>query len=465
MDRPRPDEGTRLSQLGGTTDTLVLMRRESRGKGRIVGTPIRNWIALVVAGLTISAVGAPPPDVPEQVRAAVAALSSPRLVERQTAERQLMELGPLALQHLPPPDLVESVAAREALRRVRIHLETRSATDSLKPSVVTLPGNGTATGLVEQMQQQARVRIQLSEQLPAAQAGKTFSGKPQPFWRALDSVAALAGGRWEFAPEPEVILIEPTRAGAEETPMQETWQTSPESFIVRVLGFENKKLESGRLLRFRLGLSAEPRLRPLLFTYAASDILATTAAGDRLTSWNPAARYETAAGIASREWPITAEFLLPENDQSERASVQGEIHALVATGQETIIFDDWWKGRRTWLRRGGATAALGRVRITRTSEGTENADIEVTLTYDTEAPPLESHQRWVLHQAASLRTSDGELIPFARSEVSEEQGGGMTVRYTFEGIPDSRTTALIYQPATTLLSVPVRFEITGISLP
>lgn len=41
----------------------------------------------------------------------------------------------------------------------------------------------------------------------------------------------------------------------------------------------------------------------------------------------------------------------------------------------------------------------------------------------------------------------------------------MTVRYTFEGIPDSRTTALIYQPATALLSVPVRFEITGIPLP
>ncbi len=413
----------------------------------------------------MSAVGAPPPDVPEQVRAAVVALSSPRLVERRTAERRLMELGPPALQHLPPPDLVESVAAREALRRVRIHLEMQSATDSLKPSVVTLPGNGKTTDLVEQMQQQARVRIQISEQLPAAQTEKTFSSKPQPFWRALDSVTALAGGRWEFAPEPEVIRIEPTKAGGKEIPMLESWQTSPESFIVRVLGIENRKLESGRLLRFRLGLSAEPRLRPLLFNYAASDILATTAAGDRLTSWNPAARYETAAGISSREWPITAEFLLPENDQSERVSVRGQIQALVATGRETIILDDWWKGRRTWLRRGGATAALGRVRITRTPEGTENADIEITLTYDTDAPPLESHQRWVLHQAASLRTQEGKLIPFARSEVSEEQGGGMTVRYTFEGIPDSRTTALIYQPATALLSVPVRFAINGIRLP
>ncbi|WLD11681.1 hypothetical protein [Planctellipticum variicoloris] len=426
---------------------------------------VRSWLAAMLAGLAAPALGGPTPELQEQVRVAIAGLASPRLAERQSAEQQLTDLGPPALPYLPPLDLVESVPAREALRRTRIHLEKQSAKDSLRPLLITFQGHQTVDGFTRELEQQSRVKIRLSEKLSTAPATQPFSNKPQPFWRALDSVATLAEGRWRFADEEEVLQIDPAGKDLASIPAPESWKTSPESFIVRLVEFESKKLESSQLLRFQLGIAAEPRLRPLLFTHAASDLIATTADNEQLHAWNPAARYETAAGVASREWPITTEFLLPESRRTTAISLQGEIAALVATGRETIVFDNWWNGQRSWLRRGGATAALGRVRITRTPAGTDDAEVEITLVYDTDAPPLESHQRWVLHQAASLRTDDGKLIPFARSEVSEEQGGGMTVRYTFEGIPDSRTTSLIYQPATALLSVPIRFQIAGIPLP
>lgn len=427
---------------------------------------IRTWMALLSAGLTVAALAAPPADLREKVQAAVIALSSPRFVERQTAERKLTELGPAALPHLPPPDLVESVAAREALRRVRIHLEQQSATDSLKSAAITVEGERTATELVQELERQSHVSIQISDRLTLTSARRAFGAEPQPFWRLLDSAAAMVEGHWEFDTASNSLRIEPARVETGAFPPVQSWQTSPDSFVVRAAGIESRKLETGSLLRLRLGIAAEPRLRPLLFTFAASDITATIANAEQpLKSWNPAARYELAAGVAGREWPLTADFVIADRDRQAPINLQGEIRVLVATGRESIVFEDWWKARRTWLRRGGATATLGRVRITRDAEGTESAEVDITLTYDTDAPPLESHQRWVLHQAAALRTPDGALIPFARSEVSEEQSGGMSVRYTFERIRDCRTTALIYKPATALLNVPVRFELHGIRQP
>jgi hypothetical protein len=431
-----------------------------------VGTPDRRWIAMVLSGVTIAALGAPPTELRDQVAAAIAGLSSPRLVERKKAEGRLKELGPIALPHLPPPDLVDSVAAREALRRIRIHLEQQSAEDSLKPTLVKVSGELTAAEIAKELERQARVTITFSEQLSPTRTRRPVDEPSQPFWRLLDSAAAQAGGHWDFAPVPGSIRIELAGADPSEFPTARDWRTTPESFVVRSLAIDTRPLQADRLLRVRLGIAAEPRLRPLFFEFAANSIAATTLAPDEsLTCWNPSARYEVAAGTASREWPLTVEYVIPKSNKAATVSLKGEVRALVATGRETIEFEDWWKGRRTWLRRGGATATLGRVRITRNSDETENADVEITLTYDTDAPPLESHQRWVLHQAASLRIANGQLVPFTRSEVSEEQSGGMSVRYTFERVPDCRKTTLVYEPATALLSIPVRFEIGGMQIP
>lgn len=441
-------------------------QRQEIGREVRVSALSRSWLVVAAASLTAVVLAGPSEELADKINAAIAALSSPRLAERQTAERQLTELGPEALPHLPPPDLIDSAAAREALRRVRLHLERQAAEESLKPIRIDARGELSPADLLKRLEHEAHVTIQTSEQLPGLQSLRVFAKEAQPFWRLLDAAAVKAGGHWEFSADSNSLQIQPTDLDSERFPSATAWRTSPESFVIRVLSIENRPLKSDRLLRFHLGIAAEPRLRPLLFNFAARDVAATAAPDDVVLEWwNPAARYEIAAGTAGREWPLTAEYILPRENHSNTASIKGEIHTLVATGRQSIEFNDWWKGRRTWLRRGGATATLGRVRISRAANGADSAEVDLTLTYDTEAPPLESHQRWVLHQAASLRTTDGKIIPFTRSEVSEEQSSGMSVRYTFERIPDTRQTVLIYEPATALLSVPLRFELQGLPIP
>ncbi len=399
----------------------------------------------------------------DQVEPLIRGLDAATLIERSRAERQLMELGPDVLPLLPPPELIESLSTREAIRRIRPQLERRAARESSAASSVTFHDELPLHEILEQIQLQTKNRIKLVERSNAVgQKRLRVDWDNTHFWECLEDVCQRAGLQWLIAKEiPEIRIDNDFPALPKVSSVQ---YVGP--FRVAVTTAEIRPVigeEEQRMLRVNGRLSVEPRLRPLFLTMSASSFRATTNDDHSLPTWNPGAKYEIPLGDGGRDVPFQWDFRMPDSAHVKMMSIRGQIQCQIAAATERVVFDQTSQARGTIRRRGGVTVRIRHVNFDRLENERMNADIGITVSYDNGGPAFESHRSWIFHNAVYLENKDGTRTDFTDFETTQQADGAVAVDYRWQNVSTTANSYLfVYEAPTLIIDVPIEVDLAGV---
>ena len=390
-------------------------------------------------------------------------LDAPTLSERSQAERRLLDLGPAALPMLPSPELIESVSARESVRRIRPQLERRAARESSRASVVALTGDFPIDHLLQEVQKQTGNQVTL-EPLPGDSRPKIVHVKwtRTTFWESLDDLCQQGNLRWHFVENSPVIHVNVAPA-ASPRPLA-VQRTGP--FRLAIEEVERRPIvgeQQQQLVRVRGRLSIEPRLRPLFLSTAAADLTAMANENRPLSAWNPDARYEHPVGDGSRDIRLQWDFSLSEPIVINEIAIRGRIYCQIAASTERIVFDQTSMTRGTVRRRGGVAVRLKDVTMESIESGGLNAEIGVSVSYDTGGPAFESHRTWIFHNAVYLETKGGVKTSFTNFETTQQSDGAVGVTYFWPKLAEPRDQyRFVYEAPTLIINVPVEIDLSKI---
>jgi hypothetical protein len=388
--------------------------------------------------------------------------------KRQAAEKRLLELGPAVLPHFPPPELLPNAAVRDAVARIRTDLERRQAQSSVQPTRLTLRGTKSLQDWVLELSRQSGNTIDTSGLADSAldqQFELTLDN--EPFWKVVGRLAERGNIRAHGDSTPRRLRLVPTATtgGVDELALD-----TKGAFRIATLAVQQREI-AGRtdrqLVRLRLEVTPEPRLRPLFLQFAASDCMLRS--GDReLLPHNPDASYELPLTEGGGQFPVTLDFVALAKLPRDPLQLSGRFTITTAAGSESIRFGDLDRatGNRlgTARRRGGVTVTLHKARLARVEPRGHEARIAVSVAYDTGGPAFESHRQWMLHNEVFLETPEGKRIALNGGQETSRQGDGtIAVEYRFVDLPDPLPSyRFVYVAPTLILDVPVDFQLRGI---
>lgn len=232
--------------------------------------------------------------------------------------------------------------------------------------------------------------------------------------------------------------------------------------------------EDRRLVRVRLEVRAEPKLRPLFLACAADDFTLTTPGGDKLSAFTPGAKLELPFDGRGEAAELRLDFAGPSAPPDGPLTLTGEVRVTVAAGREQFAGyfaqADSPSGQLPVKRtesRGGVTIRFRDA--VRKEDGT--AEVELAVVYDEGGPAFESHRSWVYHNDAAVEydTERGGERTRTRLDhdpgvsVVAQAGGGVVLRYRFSAVPpDAKNLTFLYAAPTNIVEVPVEFTIEGL---
>lgn len=406
------------------------------------------------------------PEVKEAwVEEQIQRLDADTLRDRAGAEKALLAAGPEVLPFLPPPELLPSVAVRQAVRRIRLRLEEAKARKSVKASTVTIRGTFPLEDLLKKITEQTGNPIESGE-LPQEMLAQEvpFEADELAFWDALARIGSTAGFQIQPAKSPGAATSA-VRLTSAEPESKTIRQTTDGAFLIQA---DKSKLrprfgvEDQQLLRVPIRIAAEPRLRPLFLKIKGEDFTARTKNEGELTPFNPEASLELPLGEGGNETAFPTDFLVPKPFKEPGIELTGKATLTVAAGSEEIAFTNLPKARGTARRRGGVTVTLNEVdfRAEEENPNRQTAKIRVTVNYDTGGPAFESHRTWIFHNRVYLEDSQGKRIERnSNFHTALQTDGGVIVEYNFDDLAgDPAKYQFVYVAPTLIINVPVEFQ-------
>lgn len=389
---------------------------------------------------------------PAEVSALIRLLGNSKRLTRLEAEKKLAGFGPPVLDLLPSPDLIRSVAARQAVRRIRIKLEDEAAKLSLKPSRVTLRGSFAIAELAQRIEQQTGNALHIVKPSSADSATVKVDWKQLTFWEAMRD---LEQSEWRarFNANSGDLVLSPGRDQAASSATK-----TERAFRFRSTALQANSIDGGGLLlKNQVSIECEPRLRPLFLNYASDD-LSLDVDGKTIAPFNAGAKIELPLGVSGREAEVQSAFLLDRKTDS--ASLSGKVSLLLAAAERPIEFSNLAKASGVARRRGGVTVTVTSVRLGENENG-HTARVLIRVSYDLGASAFESHQTWVFHNRvwlAELRQTSSGLAPSSFETVFQNETG-VGVEYIFEGLKQNPGgMKFVYLAPTQLIRVPLKFE-------
>jgi len=400
-----------------------------------------------------------------EVTRLVGELDSRTLRTRRQAHDALLQLGPDILPLLPSPPQLPSASAREAVRRLRVRLETMKARDSVAPTRVSLVQSASLEEVLNDISEQTGNRLDLSG-VPQNTLRKTFSAsfRERPFWLALDELRRAARLRYLGVPRSGSLALEPDltshRSDELSVAYSGAFRFSVESARTQPLVGD----DDHQRLRFRITLAAEPRLHPLFLSYSAEDVAATGPHESKLKRFTPEARYELPLASGGQPLGFDVDYKLPSSVPLPYAGLRGTVAVQTAAGSEEFVFTRLREGSGVSRRRGGVTVTLRDVQST--PKQPQTVRINVLISYDRGGAAFESHRTWIFHNEAYLESSDGQRFePDGGFRTFLQADGAAALEYTFgelKGALDDYR--FVYVAPTLIVNVPLSFEFTKIAV-
>lgn len=409
-------------------------------------------------------------DLRARVAAAVERLGADSFQERRAASEQLLKWGPDILPLLPEPAALDDASVREGVRGVRVALERRMARDSTRASRVSLSDTAPLAQVLDAIERQTGNAIDRGE-IPAEDLRRESSVDfhDAPFWNALGNIAQRTELRIAADARGRAVRLVPRDDAANSGDAPNLAVRDP--LAVDDGGPFRLTVESARLrplfgdaarqlLRVRIGVQSEPRLRPMFLALAGKDIAARSPAGTKFAPFDPEAKFELPIAEGGTRLFFAIDFIVPAESPPAAIALAGRMTVQTAAGREAVRFPPLADASNVSRRRGGATVSIGRIAIASREPNAFDAVIPLTVAYDAGGPAFESHRQWVFHNEVHLEQADGTRVALtAPFRTSVEADGAAVLEYTFRGLAgEPADYRFVYVLPTLIVDVPVEFD-------
>lgn len=403
-------------------------------------------------------------DLKLQVRRLVRQLNAGELDQREAAEKQLIELGPSVLGHLPMSPERAPAEVTQRVQRIRQTLQRAVAKSAGDASRVTLKGDAMPLSqILAAIEQQTGNKI-IDVRTRQGGAGSDTKLKVEfdetPFWEALNQVLDDAGLIIYPYGEEKAVHLAPRNAQLPRVGRVNC--SGPFCFeAVKIWAQRDLRDPINESLRLTLEAAWEPRLNPLSLKLPMSSIDAIDDQGNPLLVDNEDAEPEVPVMLDSVATELIIPLMPPPREVKKIAQLRGTLAALVPGRVESFRFEGLDEPEPVEKRIAGVSVTLAYVRK-------NNAvwDVGIYVRFDEASGALESHRTWIYENEAYLEDPDGQLIPFAAYDAAggqTENELGVAYHFVVEG--DLSGYAFIYKTPTLILSKTFEYEINDIDLP
>ncbi len=420
-----------------------------------------------------------------KVEALIKLMNDDRRAVRVRAQLDLLQMGPCALDHLPPPELMPNASLRHSVDTIRRRLEQQQARDSIQPSTVSLSGEYSLREILDEMTRQTENRFRVS-----ADAKKLLEKKLAVQWRDIRFWKAVheltSNGKIDVS-SPAVVESEQEtepkflKSGVENTLLvtqaSENETASHAIDNTGVFRVELTKVQlrpalipgAERLLRVTVRLTAEPRLQPLFMRYTGKDASVSLVGHGHLESFSPNANKEIPLGNSGNEVEATWNFPVPDGVTVQFISLDGDLTVQTAAGQEEFVFRNLTNAKGKEIRRGGLTVRLDDIQFQPASERippTSRLFLSPVVSYDRGGPAFESHRTWIFHNDARVVDDAGKPTrALADFKTLLQTDGNVKLQYTFDRLsrPMDRY-SFRYVAPTLIINIPVKFQFDKVSV-
>jgi hypothetical protein len=404
-------------------------------------------------------------------------LESPQIPERESAENELLKLGPLVLDHLDPVTDDTPTDVAERLVRIRLELEKIAVASVTKASRVTLQGSMTIDEALLQIREQTGNDVDLGDDTPESlgdiKIELDFS--EAEFWVALAEI--IIQGKLvvdPYAGQPGQLRLGLSDAARRQAgnpgaaaPVIAEGEGAPPRCVSGIFDLMVTRVQSSRNLinpernfcKISVLVRWEPRVQPISIQLPVSTIKAIDEFDNPIVIPNSEA---VLSGIVQPEIP-ELEFSIPIGLVDRQIEVinsfEAQIDAVLPGRMETFRFKNIGKleaGKQQ--RKAGAIVTFGGIRKNEDLHG-----VTVKLAFEEEHNALESHQGWAFNNPCYLENSAGKKFEPVAYETLRQDNEQIAIQFYF--VEDPQELTLVYRTAAAIVEIPVKVLLKGIPLP
>lgn len=406
----------------------------------------------------------PPAEVAATVKRLARQLDDSQLAKREAAEKELIALGPVALDYLPQVTKTTPAEARDRLGRVRKALESAAVEAATKPSLIILQGEMPLADALVALEKQSGNKLRDIRRKFGEQP-RTLTVKPNcdktTFWQALDQVLDQASMTvYAYGGEEGAVAIINRNDGDLDRANRAAYSG--------MFRFEGLRLESTRdlrnpmnhSLRFTMDVAWEPRLRPIIIQQPLDQVRAQDEAGQPLEIDGREGEVEVDITPDSFSTEVTIPLVLPNRNVKKIASLKGTMNVIAPGRVETFEFSDLGKAKNVEQRRAGVAVVFDQAR-----RNGEVFEVRIIVKFDQASVALESHQDWVSSNPAYLIDPDGNVVENAGLEETLRTNEAVGFSYKFVRDAGLAGHKFVYKTPAAIVRLPVEYELKDIELP
>ncbi len=408
-------------------------------------------------------------DLAARVRAQVRLLNSDELTARDAAQQALIKLGPAALSHLPQADARTPADVAVRLGQVRQALLVAQSVVTGQASLVTLdvdtqPLDQVIAAINKQTGNQVvDHRGEFGEETTNPKL--TLKLSKVPFWEAIDKLCDEAELTvYGFAGRRGVYLVNKPKGQLPRT----TAVSISGPFRIQASRFEaTRDLQNreGESLKLMIDVSWEPRISPILISQPLDEVRATGNGGELIAVVGAEGEPEASVEGETTTVELPISLSLPPRSVAKIASLKGRLKTLVPGQVETFKFDKLPVSRggqvnRVEQRKAGVTVIVDMVR-----KNQEVWEVRMRVRLDEPQQALESHRGWMFGNEAYLIGADGKKIEPGGFEQTRQTRDEFGIMYLFDLQESPEKLSFVYRTPTSILEVPVSYELKDLDLP
>ena len=386
-------------------------------------------------------------------------LNATQRVQRQNAERALVDIGPEILGYLPDVERQLPAETKVRLKRIIKQLEHVLVARSSAASLVTLQGRMSLTEVWTALEKQTGNRM-----FDSLGKGTEVEVDYQrvPYWQVLDRLLDDAA-----------LDLNPYAGNRNGLTTQRRPSDAPGRFgraaYAGLFRLEATRLQAVRELRnpsadhlqLVLEVAWEPRVTPLSLSLPLAEIEARSESGARMNLPLKGVRFaRPIPDMSSVELDLP--MPLPSREERQIASLQGKIVALVPGRFTTFEFADLDASQ-------GKSQSRAGIKVTYEdflkSNDSGIFEVRIRLRFEEPNQALESHRGWVHRNEIELIDPQGNKAELVSSEeyLQGRSEAGIGYLFALDGNPSAYR--LVYKAPALMIPVRLPFELKNLPLP
>lgn len=384
-------------------------------------------------------------------------LDSPKQAIRDQSEAELVALGPVVIEFLPPIGADASAEWKMRIDRLRDTLEKLEMQEFTMPSTVTLSGSMTGRQALTKIAEETGNTINLGDS-PNLDRDVVTDFDSTPFWEAFDEVVdqlelTVSGG------DGENIQLVPRAANA---PLRIAAAGYSGVFRMEPLTIQKTyQLQdpAQSTLQIQVLLSWEPRLAPVFVKFPMEAMELVCDDGQVLQSKMNADETEFVPAGGS-QLQVALNFVLPERKAKKILRWNGKVVVSIPGKPATLEFDEL-------MKEGKKTATVGNLKVV-LEKARKNRDIYevlVGISLNSTEQTAEAFRGWTNTHEAFLMDKDNKRLEHVGWSTTRMNDKEIGLSYLFDVEKGLEGCKFMYRAPGSVVDQTAEFALEDVPLP